>query len=87
MSRNPKNADELTKRIADLELQSEAQKQEIRKSAAVFVEEIKPMNLLKNYFRPKPTSVISKWSGKLLGGYKKVFQRKRGIKRLLTFKH
>jgi len=87
MHRTPKNAEELTRRIAELELESESLKEDIQQSAALLMNDLKPVNIIKNYFRPKPRSLIGKWTGKLLGGYKKVFRRPRGIKRLLPVKH
>jgi hemerythrin superfamily protein len=75
MYKKPENVEELHKVIADLEWESICQKEDIEKSAALLVDNLKPINILKNALQPVSDSMIGKWAGKLLLGYKKLLHR------------
>jgi hypothetical protein len=76
MYQTPGNVEELQKLIADLEWESISQKEEIGKSAALFMHNLKPINILKNALQPVSNGFIGKWAGKLLLGYKKLTHRR-----------
>jgi hypothetical protein len=75
MYQKPTNVEELEKLIADLELESISQKEDIETSAALFMNNLKPINILKNVLQPVSNGFIGKWAGKLLLGYKKLLHK------------
>ena len=88
MYQKPTNARELAEVIADLELESKFQKEEIEETAALFMHNLKPINILKHALQPVSNGVIGKWAGKLLLGYKKLtHQRAEAVKPILISKH
>jgi len=68
--------EELQKLIADLEGESISQKEEIEKSAALFMNNLKPINILKHALQPVSNSVMGKWADKILLGYRKLTHRR-----------
>lgn len=76
MYQKPTNVEELEKVIADLELESISQKEDIEKSAALLMNNLKPINILKHALQPVSNSVIGKWADKVLLGYKKLTHRR-----------
>ena len=68
--------EELEKVIADLEWESISQKEDIEKSAALLMNNLKPINILKNALQPVSNGFIGKWAGKVLLGYKKLSHRR-----------
>ncbi len=76
MYQKPENVEELQKIIADLEWESISQKEEIEKSAALFMNNLKPINILKQALQPVSNSVVGKWADKIFLGYKKLTHRR-----------
>ncbi len=76
MYQKPENVEELQKIIADLEWKLISQKEEIEHSAALFMHNLKPINIIKHALEPVSNSVVGKWAGKLLLGYKKLTHRR-----------
>lgn len=76
MYQKPENVEELQKLIADLEGESISQKEEIEKSAALFMNNLKPINILKHALQPVSNSVMGKWADKILLGYRKLTHRR-----------
>ena len=72
----PVNAEELKKLIEDLEWESISQKEEIGRSAALFMHNLKPINILKHVFQPVSNGFVGKWAGKILLGYKKLVHQR-----------
>jgi hypothetical protein len=83
MYQKPTNVDELKKVIAELELESMSQKEEIEYNAALFMNNLKPINILKNVLQPVSNGVIGKWAGKLALGYKKLLHKPVDVKKPL----
>jgi len=83
MYQKPRNVEELEKLIADLELESKFQKEEIEDTAAIFMNNLKPINILKNVLQPVSNGVIGKWAGKLALGYKKLLHKPVDVKKPL----
>ena len=83
MYQKPRNTEELAKVIADLERESKLRKEDIEYSAALFVNHLKPINLLKSALQPVANSVVGKWVGKLLTGSKKLLHRTPDVKKPL----
>jgi hypothetical protein len=83
MYQKPRNAKELAEVIADLELESISRKEDIEKSAALFMNNLKPINLLKSALQPVSNGVVGKWAGKVLLGYKKLLHRSPDVKKPL----
>jgi len=75
MYQKPTNVEELERVIAELELESISQKEEIENTAALFMTNLKPINILKNVLQPVSNGFIGKWAGKLLLGYKKLLHK------------
>ncbi len=75
MYQKPTNVEELEKLIAELELDSISLKEDIEISAALFMHDLKPINILKSALQPVSNGVIGKWAGKLLLGYKKLLHK------------
>jgi hypothetical protein len=72
----PGNVEELQKVIADLEWESISQKEDIENSAALLMNNLKPINILKHVLQPVSNGFIGKWAGKVLLGYKKLTHRR-----------
>ena len=83
MYQKPGNAEELQKLIADLEWESISQKEDIERSAAMLMNNLKPINILKNVLQPVSSGFIGKWAGKVLLGYKKLLHRPAEVKKPL----
>ena len=83
MYQKPTNARELEKVIADLELELKYQKEEIEDNAALFMSNLKPINILKNVLQPVFNGFVGKWAGKLVLGYKKLLHKPIEIKKPL----
>jgi hypothetical protein len=83
MYQKPRNVEELEKLIADLELESKFQKEEIEDTAAIFMNNLKPINILKNVLQPVSNGFIGKWAGKLALGYKKLLHKPVDVKKPL----
>jgi hypothetical protein len=81
MYQKPRNVEELQKVIADLEWESISQIEDIEKSAALFMNNLKPINILKNVLQPVSNGFIGKWAGKVLLGYKKLLHRPVDVKK------
>ena len=75
MYQKPGNVEELQKVIADLEWESIRQKEDIENSAALFMHNLKPINIIKNILQPVSNGFIGKWAGKVLLGYKRLLHR------------
>ena len=71
----PTNARELAEVIADLELELKFQKKEIEDTAALFMHNLKPINILKSVLQPVSNGFVGKWAGKLVLGYKKLLHK------------
>ena len=71
----PTNVEELHKVIEELELESKFLKEEMEDDAALFMSNLKPINILKNVLQPVSNGVIGKWAGKLMLGYKKLLHK------------
>jgi hypothetical protein len=71
----PRNTEELSKVIAELESESIFLKEDIENSAAQLMNNLKPINILKNVLQPVSNGFIGKWAGKLLPGFKKLLHR------------
>jgi hypothetical protein len=71
----PGNVEELQKVIADLEWESITQKEDMEASASQLMNNLKPINILKNVLQPFSNGFIGKWTGKVLLGYKKLLHR------------
>jgi len=84
MYQKPRNAEELAKVIADLELKAISQVEDIEISAALFKIQMKPINLLKSFLQPVSNGFIGKWAGKALLGYKKLLHRSPDVKKPLV---
>jgi hypothetical protein len=76
MYQKPGNTEELQNLIADLEWEAISQKEEIEKSAALFMDNLKPINILKHVLQPVSNGFLGKWAGKILLGYKKLTHRR-----------
>jgi hypothetical protein len=83
MYQKPTNVEELTKVIAELELESISQKEDIDYTAALLMHNLKPINILKSVLQPVSNGVIGKWAGKLLLGYKKLLHKPIDVKKPL----
>lgn len=83
MYQKPRNVEELQKVIADLEWDAISQKEDIEQSAALFMNNLKPINILKNVLQPVSNGFIGKWAGKILLGYKKLLHRPADVKKPL----
>jgi len=83
MYQKPGNAEELQKVIADLERESISQKEDMESSAALFINSLKPINILKNVLQPVSNGFIGKWAGKVLVGYKKLSHKPAEVKKPL----
>ena len=83
MYQKPTNVKELEKVIADLELEAKFRKEDIENSAAHLMNNLKPINILKNVLQPVSNGVIGKWAGKVLLGYKKLVHRSADVKKPL----
>jgi hypothetical protein len=81
MYQKPGNVKELQEVIADLEWESKRQKEDIENSAALFMNNLKPINILKNILQPVSNGIIGKWAGKILLGYKKLLHRPEDTKK------
>jgi hypothetical protein len=80
----PTNARELEKVIADLELESKFQKEEIEDTAALIMDNLKPKNLLKNAWQHISQGVLHKLPVKIFPGPKKLLpQHMNGKKPIL----
>ena len=75
MYQKPRNVEELSKLIAELELESISLKEDIEYSAALFMNNLKPINILKSVLQPVSNGFIGKWAGKLVLGYKKLLHK------------
>jgi|GEM_PF-5644222 len=75
MYQKPENVEELQKVIADLEREMTYQKADIERSAALFMNNLKPINILKNFLQPLSNGFIGKWAGKALLTYKNLLHR------------
>ena len=75
MYKKPTNVEELEKVIAELEEESIFLKEDIETSAAHFMNNLKPINILKSVLQPVSNGVIGKWAGKLVLGYKKLLHK------------
>ncbi|HET7001302.1 MAG TPA: hypothetical protein VFI33_08340 [Puia sp.] len=71
----PGNVEELQKVIADLEWESISQKEDIENSAALLMNNLKPINILKHVLQPVSNGFIGKLAGKVAVGYKKLLHR------------
>jgi hypothetical protein len=83
MYQKPTNVEELARVIAELELESISQKEDIDYTAALLMHNLKPINILKNVLQPVSNGVIGKWAGKLLLGYKKLLHKPIDVKKPL----
>jgi hypothetical protein len=83
MYQKPTNVEELATVIAELELESISLKEDIETSAALLMNNLKPINLLKNFLQPVSNGVIGKWAGKILLGYKKLLHKPIDVKKPL----
>ena len=83
----PTNARELAEVIADLELELKFQKKEIEDTAALFMHNLKPINILKSVLQPVSNGFVGKWAGKLVLGYKKLLHKPVETKKPLLISH
>jgi hypothetical protein len=83
MYQKPTNVEELEKIIAKLEEESIFLKEDIETSAALFMNNLKPINILKSVLQPVSNGVIGKWAGKLALGYKKLLHKPTDAKKPL----
>jgi hypothetical protein len=76
MYQNPKNMEELSKIIQDLEIKAASQKIDIEETASYFMESLKPVNLLKSALQPIIKGPIGKFADKLLLNYRKLVYKR-----------
>ena len=72
MYQKPTNVEELEKVIAELELESKFLKEEIENTADLFMDNLRPKNLLKSAWQHITQGVLGKLPVKILPGHKKL---------------
>jgi hypothetical protein len=83
MYQKPTNVEELEKAIAELELESIFLKEEIENTATLFMDNLRPKNLLKSAWHHITQGVLGKLPVKILPGPKKLLPQPKNEKKTI----
>jgi hypothetical protein len=83
MYQKPTNVEELENAIAELELESIFLKEEIENTATLFMDNLRPKNLLRSAWQHITQGVLGKLSVKILPGSKKLLPQPKNEKKTI----